>query len=493
MNHRISPRWVDLPVVLAACLAITGCAAPKPKPQAAPSTPKKPEPPASHTVARGALKRTVTLDAVFESAEMQALKIEPKAWMDWTVLEAVPHGARVKKGDTLIRIDTEKIREQIDDLEQDRPGTVTALEIAQAELENLKETTPQRLLAAKRTARIADEDFTYFQETGKAQRTKGAQFNLKSAEQRLENASEELKQLEKMYKADDLTEETEEIILKRQRFAVEAAQFGLESTKLNTERDLKVFIAREEENLKNQKRDQDLALEFAEQTLQKNLTKKSLDVEKLKRDQRKAQKRLADLKTDLEAMHARAPADGVVYYGACENGKWPTGPMLAKKLTPGGKLTPFEVFMTIVNPAKLQLRAVVPEAELAKVRAGMTGEAALVSAPDKKFKTKLDELGQVPMVTGGFEATLSAPSEATAKLVPGMNCKVTLGGDEKPDKLLAPKEAVFSEGDQKHAFVLKSDGKHEKRSVKIGESDEKMTEIVEGLAEGEKILLKRPE
>lgn len=493
MNHRFSRRWVGLPIGLVFGLMVGGCAATKPKSQPPPPARKPAEPPATHTLARGALKRLVTLDAVFESADMHPLKIEPKTWMDWTVLEAVPHGARVKKGDTLVRIDSEKIREQIDDLEQDGAGALTALEIAQAELENLKQTTPQRLLAAKRNARLAEEDFAYFQETGRPLRTKTAQFNLRSAEQRLEYAAEELKQLEKMYQADDLTEETEEIILKRQRFAVESAQFGLESTRLHTARDLNVFIPREEENLKNQKRDQELALALAEDTLEKHLARKAFEVQKLKRDQRKSQKRLADLKADLEAMLIRAPTDGLVYYGACEHGKWPTAPAVAKKLLPGGKLTPFEVFMTVVNPAALRLKAVVPEAELTKVRVGLTGDAALVSAPDKKFKVRLEELGQVPMVTGGFEATLSAPPEAMAGLVPGLNCKVTLGGDAKPDQLLAPKEAVFSEGDQKHVFALKSDGKHEKRAVKTGEADDKMIEILEGVAEGERLLLKKPE
>ena len=41
--------------------------------------------------------------------------------------------------------------------------------------------------------------------------------NLKSSEQYLVCAAEELNQLKKMYEADDLTEETEEIILQRSK------------------------------------------------------------------------------------------------------------------------------------------------------------------------------------------------------------------------------------------------------------------------------------
>ena len=51
---------------------------------------------------------------------------------------------------------------------------------------------------------------------------------VKKAKDYLEYQKEELRQLEKMYGADDLTEETEEIVLKRQRDAVELAIFSLQ-------------------------------------------------------------------------------------------------------------------------------------------------------------------------------------------------------------------------------------------------------------------------
>jgi len=54
----------------------------------------------------------------------------------------------------------------------------------------------------------------------------------------------ELHELEKMYKADDLTEETEEIVLKRQRNSVEFAQFSLDNAKLDSEEMTKVRIPR---------------------------------------------------------------------------------------------------------------------------------------------------------------------------------------------------------------------------------------------------------
>ena len=60
----------------------------------------------------------------------------------------------------------------------------------------------------------------------------------------LEYVQEELKQLEKMYKADDLTEETEEIVLKRARNNVDQMKFFTEMVKYEHDRDKEIDLPR---------------------------------------------------------------------------------------------------------------------------------------------------------------------------------------------------------------------------------------------------------
>ena len=444
-------------------------------------------------MSRPAPKSKPQLDAVLEAVEMAPVKLEMKAWTDLTVLETVPHGARVSKGDTLVKLDTEKLKDQIDDLERERPASTLAYELAEAELENLEQTTPLRLQGAKRSKRVADEDLTYFENTGRAAREKAADFGIKNATQRLDGAQEELKQLEKMYKADDLIEDTEEIILRRQKFAVESAEYGLQLAKESSAYSMKTSIPRESETLKNAKRDQELAMAFAEQSLPRTLTKKRLDFEKLKRDQKKAEKRLYDLRLDLDTMNSvRSPMDGLVYYGACENGRWTSGSTMSKKLLPAGKLPPNEVIITIVNPDRVVLKAVVQEGDLGQFAPGMDGKASPVSAPDKKLAVKLEALGGIPLPTGGFDAKLSLQLDPNLRLMPGMNCKVTLGEPSSPEPLRAPSEAVFTEDGESYVYVLKGEKEHEKRLVKTGTASGKTVEILQGLSEGEKILLSKP-
>jgi hypothetical protein len=147
----------------------------------------------------------------------------------------------------------------------------------------------------------------------------------------------------------------------------------------------------------------------------------------------------------------------------------------------------------VVNPDELVLKGIVPESDLSHFKPGLSGKASPVSNPDKKLPVKVEDIDYIPMPGGGFEATLSVQLDKALRLMPGMMCKISFADSEKGDSLLAPKEAVFSEGDQSHVFLVRKDGELKKQTVKTGKSDDKMTEILEGLSEGDKISLKKPE
>jgi len=91
---------------------------------------KKPEAPATHTVKKGTLKGKGQVDAVVEPRQMEAVKLTPKSWSDFTVQQVVAHGARVKKGEVLIQFETEKLKEQLEDLEAERPAAKIAFALS---------------------------------------------------------------------------------------------------------------------------------------------------------------------------------------------------------------------------------------------------------------------------------------------------------------------------------------------------------------------------
>jgi multidrug resistance efflux pump len=321
--------------------------------------------------------------------------LSPEAWTPaagggaLVVKQAVEHGATVSKGDLLIALDLEKMDQVIRDLESERTLNEIALKLAEEELPILERSTPADLAAAERAKKIADEDLKKFLEVERDFSEKSANFNVRRAKEYLEYAKEELRQLEKMYKSKDLTEETEEIILKRQRNTVEMAEWSVKVAEKSRDDLLKTDLPRRDQAFQESAQKQTLALEKARATLPLTLNQKRLSLAKLKYDREKALDRLAKLKRDRELLTVKAPSDGIVYYGKCVRGQWTTAATVAPRLQRGGILMPEEVLITIVKPQSLFVRAVVEEKDLQHLRPGMIGKVAPATRPNARLTAKV--------------------------------------------------------------------------------------------------------
>ena len=194
----------------------------------APAAAPAPQPAPTHTVKREPIKIQFELDGTFESRNMTEIILRPEEWPSFIVLEAVEHGARVKKDEVLIKFDSEKIDKAIADMRTEQQIAEITLKVAEDQLAILEKTTPLDLEASQRAQRNTEEDSKRYFESTRPMVIKSWDYSLKFTRQQLEYAREELEQLEKMYKADDLTEETEKIVLKRARNTVERAEFSLE-------------------------------------------------------------------------------------------------------------------------------------------------------------------------------------------------------------------------------------------------------------------------
>ena len=75
------------------------------------------EKPDSVKVKCGPLVVKVELSGVFEAPKTAEIVLRPKQWSDLKVLDAVEHGATVRRGDPLVTLDFEKIDLQIADLQ----------------------------------------------------------------------------------------------------------------------------------------------------------------------------------------------------------------------------------------------------------------------------------------------------------------------------------------------------------------------------------------
>ncbi len=465
------------------------------KPDAAPA---KAEGPASHTVSKGLLRITVDLEGAFEARSAAEVIVRLDEYLPvpaLTVVNVAKHGARVKKGDVLLTLDTDKIDKLIADLATDVKLGELSLAQSEQNLQALEKLTPLDLAANLRDAKILEEDRKYYFDIVRPFQLNINEFELKQAKDYLEYAQEELDQLEKMYQADEVTEETEAIVLKRARDQLESTKLMVEVSQVNHDFTLKYDLPRRDERVKDTSQRKQLDLERAKIILPQLLQRSQLEVEKSRVQQRRSAERLEDLKADRQKMTVLAAAEGVVYYGKSSRGKFSDAQAAGELLRPGGMVQINQVIMTVVQPDILTIRATVAEKELHRLRPGLSGVATPAAYPDMKLNAVLTQWSEIPVGPGSFDATLQVNLDKKTKtIVPGMSCKVKLNAYLKKDALTVPVATLMTDeaDDRQYVWLLGKDNKPARRYVTVGPRSDKSAEIAQGLAAGDKVLLEAP-
>jgi multidrug efflux pump subunit AcrA (membrane-fusion protein) len=459
---------------------------------------KKKDKPPTHKVEKEPFKVELNLKGYFDAKEVEELCLRPEAFRpevqaSLVVQKALQPGTRVKKGDTVVWFDLDKIDRMIGDLETERAVSELALRLAEQELPVAEKIAPVDLAAAERANRIAQEDMKKFLEVDRPLAEKNAEFSLKNAQHSLEYAQEELKQLEKMYRSGDIREETEEIIVRRQRHAVENAEFSLKNTQIHRDQTLKVNLPRQEQTLKENATKEALALEKAQHEIPLSLNQKRVNVERQKHEQKKLDDRLAKLKRDRETMTVKAPIDGILYYGKSDRGKWSTSG-LESRLLHGGTFMPDEVFVSIVSERPLEVRATAEEKDLRDIRPDQSVQVVPTALPRQKLPGKIERLVPIPSSPGNFDVFVSVDVPAESPIVAGWAASVKVRAYANPEALTVPTKAIFVEtlDEDRHYVYVWTGDKAEKRSVTVGRAAGDDTEITSGLKAGNQVLLEKP-
>ena len=450
----------------------------------------------THEVKRDPIYVKLNLEGVFESARMSEVSVSTKSWAELTVLEAKPQGAVVKKGEQLVKFDFEKIDEKISDLRHDLRLLELDQTIAAADLKLAESIAPIKLSEIERKEKYSKEDLARYKKIQSPFNKRSAAMSLKNYEDTLAYAQEELNQLKKMYEADDLTEETEEIILVRAQRAVDRAKFSLEGAEIRNEDALKINIPREDLEATIKAKRDELSSQALRKTQPVELEKKQLESKKLAEQHKKSSENLARLETDRQAMTVPSPASGVLYRGTFEKGKWSGDTGFKGRLRKGGMLKPNEVFMTVVETKPLFVRAILPEGDLRRLKKGYEGKVKCKAFPDQNIIGTIREVSNVPVSPGKFELMVDFSMTKEARgILPGMSCQLQFLVYENEQAIVVPASAVFSERkDEDNKFVyLHREGKSpKKQTVRTGEKSGENIEVIEGLKAGNRILAEKP-
>ncbi len=436
------------------------------------------------------IEKSFTATAMPDSGCM-LIQAEPESWADFQITELAAHGGRVAKGDVLVRFDARDIDKKIEDTRRSLASGALTLAQAELELKNHEETASNKLDAARRSAEIAKEENTYFVKTRRKATEETAAHELDRKRQYLENQKEELRQLAKMYQADDLTkqpEETEEIILTRQKDAVVSAEFALRMETLDCKRTVDVILPREAVTLANNERDTAINQRKAEVEIPRSIEIRKIELEVMKTSRKREQDTLARLEHDRGMFEFKAPAAGWFYHGVIENGRWTTGETVKNVFLHGRPLVnrPFATFVPAT--AKLALVAFLDEAAARTLKSGLTGNATLAGREDLEIPVKLTKIAPTPGLDGTYRADLTAEWPQDPAPVTGSSAQVRVTSYQQPAAIVVPLKALSHRTGVWTAEVKLADGKTERRPVKRGRVTGEDVEILSGLEAGQVVI-----
>lgn len=438
-----------------------------------------------------AIKLTVEMDGVIDSPGKAIVALRPKSLKELKIVGAVGHGTRISQGQVLLQLDTDAWERARRAAEQATVAAEQDAKQAAAALTLLEESLRIELEAADLANNRAQEELEHFLNVGRELQVDDLNYSLEAGEQSVEYAREEYEQLKKMYDADELTEESEEIVLKRALNDLKRSERFFAQTQRRVKRQLEVELDRQEAGLKNNAAKAKLDLEKLQKSKEGKMVVAKLAVARADALLELARKEVVNINEDRGQLVAAAPFAGVLLWGGATNSGWKGISSVEDSLYVGAMVQPNRPLLTVISTDKLFIRASVTEKQIGSIKAGMSAYFEPTARPESRIEVVCEERGELPIEPGSYRVVFRVvrPTELDG-LLPLMTGKLTGTSYEKEKALMVPQEAVRYEGQT--TYVLLHDaaaGKSTRQDVLLGRREGKRVEVTQGVREGEHVVL----
>ncbi|HJT31518.1 MAG TPA: HlyD family efflux transporter periplasmic adaptor subunit, partial [Pirellulales bacterium] len=398
---------------------------------------------------RGDLLIIVAEEGNIESARNLEIKCQVPGPL--TILEIVPDGSVVSKGDLLVRLDGSYLEDAL-----------LAQEVVKSKAEAAK-------IAAERTFNASQIAVEEYRQGTFVQEMKLLEAAITVAKQNLSTAENQLAYSEKMYRSGYVT-----------RLDVESKQFAVEQARLTAAvNERKKYVL---EKFTSAKMLQDLMSQrdAAEALMNSAVGTYKHEVNKLER-----------YAGQLEKCIIVAQQDGMVVYANDSGGGRRGGGQQEIKIEQGAQVNQFQSILKLPDLRQMQVKTLVHESKVDELRVGMR---ARIRVRDREFQGEIKSIANQPEASSRWSnnvkeyATIIKLDGQPDGVKPGMSAAVEILVGLRPDVIMVPVQCVAEVGGKARAWVKTTAG-IEPRELALGRTDDTFVEVVDGLKEGESVLL----
>lgn len=443
----------------------------------------------TYTVQRGALSINLTETGTIKSRDQFVVKSEVEGRT--SIIYVIDEGIVVEEGELLVELDSSGLEDRLVDQQIQVENTEADFVSAKENLEVVKIQMQANIATAELNNQFAIEDKVKYLDGEWPKTLMETETDVTLAEEDYRRATDEFDWSKKLY-AEKYLSETEyradELALKRAELQVALARENLKllneytHTRKLTELDSEI----------NQK---ELALQRVNRESSSDLAQAEARLRARQAELNRQKTRLSKIEDQIAKTKMYAPADGMVVYATSSEFSWRGD---TQPLDEGQEVRERQELIHLPTADSMMVVIRVHESALGKVKVGQPVQIKIDAMPESSFSGRVTKIAPLPDATSVFMNpdlkvydTQIMIDGVHPGLRTGMSCKATVMIEQYLDAISVPLQAVIGRGGESIVYVVNGDGS-QPRQVTTGLDNNAMVHILNGLSEGEKVLLTPP-
>ncbi|MET0261844.1 MAG: efflux RND transporter periplasmic adaptor subunit [Rariglobus sp.] len=439
------------------------------------------------TVTRGPLRISLIENGTIRPRQQLILRNETNRTVNIT--QVAPEGTLVKKDDIILQFDDTEMMNQLVERRIKVQNSESGFIAAGEDLKSARLQTQSDIEAATLAERFAKLDIEKFIKGEQPQQVKSLESKITLAQEEHTLAKERVRWSQILHDEKYLSQsdlQRDELAAKKAVLNLELAQ---EDLRLYKDYTGKRNLAEFESKVTQTK----LALQRTLSRTTGSIAQAEARHRASEASFREERARLRREEIEATKFTVRAPISGMVLYASSVDGRWRGDPVeVGLQVRPNTEI----IFLPTADDYDVDI--LISEVNLNKITTGLTAQIKIDALPQTTFTGRLETIAALPDSSSRwlnpnlklYKTSIAlAPSEVPLRN--GMSCQVEILVEDIANTLHVPLQAVVRERGRPVVYVM--DGRKSRpRPVTLGRDNNRLVQILDGLMEGETILLTPP-
>jgi HlyD family secretion protein len=434
------------------------------------------------------VKRNDFLVSIIEGGTLKAVhEVTVRSELEGVarIISIVPEGVNVRQGDLLVELDSSDLRERLGGQQVTFENAQFAFVQAKENLAIQKSLVESNVKDAELKVEFARSDLSKYLEGDWPQLEKDTKAKIAIAEEELTRAEDRYnwtQQLQQKGYATKSELDADSLAVKRKQIELAQSQ---EQLRLLTKYDFP-----------KRKRALEAAVEQAEKELERLKLRSAAQIAQVEASLKSQsatlelqEKRLNELKQQLELTRIYAPQDGLVVYASSSN---PGSGVLIEE---GATVRQKQDIIKLPDVSQMMLEIRVHESHVQKIKPGLQAYVTIDSLPDRQFEGSIRKVAVLPDSSSRYfnpnlkvYTTEVLIEDEIPDLKPGISGRAEVIITNLQNVLTVPIQAVTTLNGRQVCLVEKN-GAAKPVPVDVGMYSDRLIEIKSGLKEGDLVAL----